>query len=75
MKKKQEEMTTAITITYDTQKLAALEMYIKGEGDMVTQEPQATMERLYNRHVPSYIKQYIAIQKQREEEKNYGTQG
>lgn len=56
------EKKTLITVGYDTDKLAALEMYLGEKSDLLDKALYDTVDRMYNRFVPPTVKTYIAFQ-------------
>ena len=59
MKANAKTNNTLITVSFESDKLTALEMYIKDEN-LIDAELKATMDKLYNRYVPPAVKQYLA---------------
>lgn len=71
MKANAKTNNTLITVSFESDKLTALEMYIKDEN-LIDAELKATMDKLYNRYVPPAVKQYLAFQKSRDEDVKKG---
>lgn len=50
-----------VTFTYDSEKLAALKMYMAQKNIRLEDELEKTAEGLYNKTVPSNVRDYIAM--------------
>ena len=50
-----------VTFTYDAEKLAALKMYMAQKNIRLEDELEKTAEGLYNKTVPSNVRDYIAM--------------
>lgn len=50
-----------VTFTYDAEKLSALKMYMAQKNIRLEDELEKTAENLYNRIVPSNVRDYIAM--------------
>lgn len=50
---------TNITISYDEEKLKALKRYLLRKDLSLEEELKKTMEKLYSRHVPAAVQDYI----------------
>ena len=50
-----------VTFTYDAEKLAALKMYMAQKNVRLEDELEKTAEGLYNKTVPSNVRDYIAM--------------
>ena len=50
-----------VTFAYDSEKLAALKMYMGQKNIQLEDELEKTAEGLYNKTVPSNVKDYIAM--------------
>ena len=50
-----------ITVEYDEEKLSALKMYLEQKGQTVEGELQKSLEGLYNKNVPSGVREYILL--------------
>lgn len=50
-----------ITFTYDAEKLSALKMYMAQKNIRLEDELEKTTEGLYNKTVPSNVRDYIAM--------------
>ena len=48
-----------VTITYDEAKVTALKRYLIHKDMTLEEELQKTVEKLYHRHVPSAVQDYI----------------
>lgn len=62
MRKQEKNNETILSVTYPKDKMNAIRMFAKGDGDVVEQELLATMDRLYNRFVPPNVKMYLMLQ-------------
>jgi len=51
--------TTNLTIAYDAEKLAALRQYAAKKNVSVESELAATIEKLYEKTVPTPVREYI----------------
>ena len=60
--KKEKNNEIIISVTYPMDKMDALRLYVKGEGDEIEQELIKTIDRLYNRYVPGSVKLYLQVQ-------------
>lgn len=52
---------TTIHISYDEDKLSALVMYLAQKNMSVEAELQASLNALYQRHVPSSVREFVAM--------------
>ena len=52
---------TTIHISYEEEKLAALNMYLAQKNMSVEAELQAALNALYQRHVPASVREYVAM--------------
>ena len=50
-----------VTFTYDSEKLAALKMYMAQKNIRLEDELEKSAEGLYNKTVPSNVRDYIAM--------------
>lgn len=50
-----------VTFAYDSEKLAALKMYMAQKNIRLEDELEKTAEGLYNKTVPSNVRDYIAM--------------
>ncbi len=50
-----------VTFTYDAEKLSALKMYMAQKNIRLEDELEKTAENLYNKTVPSNVRDYIAM--------------
>ncbi len=50
-----------VTFTYDAEKLSALKMYMAQKNIRLEDELEKTAEGLYNKTVPSNVRDYIAM--------------
>ena len=50
-----------VTFTYDAEKLTALKMYMAQKNIRLEDELEKTAEGLYNKTVPSNVRDYIAM--------------
>lgn len=50
-----------VTFTYDSEKLAALKIYMAQKNIRLEDELEKTAEGLYNKTVPSNVRDYIAM--------------
>ena len=50
-----------VTFTYDAEKLSALKMYMAQKNMLLEDELERVTESLYNRTVPSNVRDYIAM--------------
>ena len=50
-----------VTFTYDAEKLAALKMYMAQKNIRLEDELEKTAEGVYNKTVPSNVRDYIAM--------------
>lgn len=53
--------TAAIHITFDEEKLGALNLYLGLKSLTVESELQAALNGLYQRHVPSQVQNFISL--------------
>ena len=53
--------TAAIHITFDEEKLGALNLYLGLKSLTVESELQAALNSLYQRHVPSQVQNFISL--------------
>ena len=60
--KKEKNNEIILSVTYPMDKMDALRLYIKGEGDEIEQELIKTIDRLYGRYVPPSVKLYLQVQ-------------
>lgn len=58
-----------ITISFEQEKLKALQFYAAKKGDGLEAELDEHMERLYNRYVPTVAKEYIDMLSKEESER------
>ena len=49
----------SVTITYDDAKITALKRYLIHKDMTLEEELRKTVEKLYHRHVPSAVQDYI----------------
>ncbi len=54
-------MKKTITVTYEEEKLTALKMYMQQKGVSLEDELEKSVEGLYNKTVPSGVKEYIDL--------------
>ena len=52
---------TTIHIPYDEEKLAALNIYLAQKNLSVESELQNALAALYNRHVPTLVREFVAM--------------
>lgn len=52
---------TAITISYDGEKLSALKMYLTQRGVQVESELERALETLYTKTVPAGVREFIEM--------------
>ena len=50
---------TSIQLTYDAAKLAATRQYIAKRGESLETELAGALQRLYEKHVPPQVREYI----------------
>ena len=50
---------TTLTLSYDEEKLNALKLYIEQKNTQVEDELVAALDTLYQKHVPSGVREYI----------------
>lgn len=50
-----------VTFTYDAEKLSALKMYMAQKNISLEDELEKSLEGLYNKTVPSNVRDYIAM--------------
>lgn len=50
-----------VTFTYDSEKLAALKMYMAQKNIRLEEELEKTADSLFNKTVPSNVRDYIAM--------------
>ena len=50
-----------VTFTYDSEKLAALKMYMAQKNIRLEDELEKTTDSLFNKTVPSNVRDYIAM--------------
>ena len=50
-----------ITVEFNAEKTAALKMYLAGKGMQVETELVKTLENLYDKHVPTQVRDFILM--------------
>lgn len=53
--------TATVSVSFDDEKLSALRLYLKQKDLTLEKELTASIETLYTKHVPSGVREYIAI--------------
>ena len=54
-------MKKNISVSYDEEKLSALKMYLEQKGQTVEGELEKALETLYNKNVPSGVREYLQL--------------
>ena len=52
---------TKITVEFNSEKTAALKMYLSGKGMEIESELVKTLETLYDKHVPTQVRDFILM--------------
>lgn len=52
---------TSITVSFDEEKFSALKLYLEQKGQKVETELEKSLETLYNKTVPTGVKEYLSL--------------
>lgn len=53
--------TATVSVSFDDEKLSVLRLYLKQKDLTLEKELTASIETLYTKHVPTNVREYIAI--------------
>ncbi len=65
---------TTLTIRYDEEKLSAMRMYMSKKSSVLDDELLATLDRLYDKYVPSGVRDFISERYGDDSSANHGTE-
>lgn len=55
------DVKTKITVEFNAEKTAAMRMYLSGKGLEIEKELTKTLEILYDKHVPTQVRDFILM--------------